>query len=231
MYCKYCGKKVSDQVKFCPYCGKALKSSKKIIDEKIMKETKEPERAPVKAPHKEIHYTREQIEQNQERSIKKKSSNKTHLIIASCVIALVIGSIGIGVTMINNHSLPFLSSNKSSKEKDSTVLVAVIDHIKYYSGDGNLTKTSDFHYNDLGLIDAIDSHGDSLNDNDEETLTYKNHRLISIHCTCPSGKDDVTNYKYNYAKTGHHYIISGTKQVIPRSNSETQKTTMYSTLM
>ncbi len=177
MYCKYCGKKVSDQVKFCPYCGKALKPSEKVIEGKIIKESKMPESAHVKASHKETDHKQKQVEQD----VKETTSKKTPMIIALCVVSLTIACVGLGMT----------NSNSSVKAKSQDVVV--IDQKKYYSND-ELNYTEDFRYNSSGLIGKIYEYGTNLNDTDEKTFTYKNHFLLSMNDTCPSGKDNTITW-------------------------------------
>ena len=219
MYCKYCGKKVSDQVKFCPYCGKPLEAHTGFDEKRVEK--------PHEAKSERVEERTQKVDtnkQNQKKTSKKMNAKTKKIIIIVCCIAIAIGCISIGIVIKNVNSSYSSSSDDGSTSESYAVLLDVIDRIEYYDDNG-LYYTEEYNYNDEGLINKIDEYGKNLNDTDERVLTYQNHQLISIKDSCPTAKDDTIIYKYEYDPTGNHYLSKRTKQLIPGSDSDSKEYT------
>ncbi len=204
MYCRYCGKKVSDQVKFCPYCGKAIGLPKENIYQRHEK-MRANEKARVQAA----------TSYETKAKVSKKKLNKKNAIAVICAVAVGVCAVGIGVS--KSHTASTLFGEK--------VQVNVIDRMKSYDENGDLYHTDHFHYDSSGLVKKINKYGDDLDDIDQSVFTYKDHKLVSIKDTCPTGEDDSVIDTFEYQNKDNNYLSKLIEKTIPGRDSDSKEST------
>lgn len=144
---------------------------------------------------------------------KRNDNQKKSMMMALCASAVIAGCMGM-------NSKPAYAYSGLSNHKVSAY---VINHVDYYS-DGKCYLTNEYHYNRAGLISRIKEYGSNLDDTDQDIFTYKNHRLVSIKVTCPSGKDDSYTDSYTYNRKNHN-VATAMEKLTKGSDSDSESYT------